>query len=168
MHAISFPVRSHIEVTNTVIGPAESNGEISFSSSLISTTTSWEFAIARSAVIRHSPGRVVWSFHDLVRSVAELSAANPRLFPLYRGQNEDYRNGAGASMLYPSLFRPPQGKARVTRKTLTARENHLRRLVAKLRATLRYPPWQVPLASHREVWWSLLQHYQLAATPCLT
>lgn len=163
MRDITFPVRSHVEVTETTFGSTA----LTFGDLTIRRRTTWRFAPASSTAIRRSPGHEVRSFRELVRIVAELSAANPRLFPLYRGQNQDYRNAAGASMLYPSLFRRPAGKHRVTRRVIEARQRYLREVIAQLRANPPLARWQIPLASHTEVWWALLQHYELAATPLL-
>jgi len=47
----------------------------------------------------------VSSFTDLVKIVAELSYLNRDNLLFFRGQSRDHRNKAGASILYPSLYR---------------------------------------------------------------
>jgi hypothetical protein len=165
MRKIPFEIRSHIEVSHTIFTPTP--GTTFGDSTTIRKATKWQFAPATSAGIRKSSGFVVKSFRDLVHRVAELAVANPRLYPLFRGQNVDYLNRMGASKLYPSIFRPPQGKSRLTQKTIDARFKYLRRAVQALRKNIEVVAWQTPLSIHTEFWWSLLQHYELAATPLI-
>jgi len=45
------------------------------------------------------------SFNELVEQTAKLSFLNKVFLLFYRGQPEDYRNKAGNTTLYPSIYR---------------------------------------------------------------
>ncbi len=160
MKDIAFDVHSHVEVTRW--GRAKEDKGFTLRAS-----TDWQFAPASSTAIRRSPGKLVRSFRELAYHVAQLSAANPRLYPLYRGQHLDFLNRAGGSMLYPTILRLPVGKSRLTRSRIVQRFEHLKRVVRHLRQRVTVSRWQTPLSAHTEYWWSLIQHYELARTPLL-
>jgi hypothetical protein len=116
MRDIAFEIRSHVARPRIYIGPPSDEVELRNR-----PTHEWGFTPASSTAIRKSPGYKVESFSELVRRVAQLAVANPRLYPLFRGQAVDYLNTAGASTLYPSIFRVPIGKARLSRKVISDR-----------------------------------------------
>jgi hypothetical protein len=163
MRDIPFEVRTHIEKEGLAVRHSDETGF----SRTIGWRKKWEFAPSKGQAIRRSPGFPVRTFQDLVHCVAELSAANPRVYPLFRGQNRDYLNSAGGSMLYPSLFRLPPGKERLSRTVIKQRFRFLSKAIAAVRSRVQIHPWQSPLSVHLEFWVALLQHYQLAATPLI-
>ncbi|MDB4951586.1 MAG: hypothetical protein JWM27_4235 [Gemmatimonadetes bacterium] len=157
MRDITYQIYSHVEIDNWSVG--------AWPDMRIHSTKQWEFAPASSAAVRRSGGNTVTSFRELVRKVAEVAIYNPRLYPLFRGQNEDYLNKAGSSKIYPLIYRPPAGKSRLTHNAILHRVNYLDAVLKALRAHFRSHPSL--LTDHREYWWSLLQHYELAKTPLL-
>jgi len=107
----------------------------------------------------------VATFGELARIVAELSNLNREYLLFFRGQARDFRNKAGASTLYPSLYR----KNLLSRPRLTdefARLRELSNLLVeetgkvdrKAAEDLRRRPY---------VRWAMLQHYQVYETPLL-
>jgi len=104
------------------------------------------------------------SFHELVHHIARLSIRNKDFMLLYRGQGSDYRNKAGKSTLYPTIYRGA---------SLTA--DNLRALFANLDRAAKELRKQIGIANlegqddsdKRLVLWSLLQHYEVCATPLL-
>jgi len=48
---------------------------------------------------------LVHTFRELVEHTAKLSFRNKDYLLFYRGQNTDYRNKAGNSTFYPSIYR---------------------------------------------------------------
>lgn len=104
-------------------------------------------------------------FNDLVRTVAELSYLNRDNLLFFRGQAEDHRNKAGASTLYPSLYRK-----NVLSRTRLAGEFSLLRVLSSLlveetRKVDRRSADEIRRRTY--VQWSLLQHYQVYETPLL-
>ena len=48
---------------------------------------------------------LAYSFPELVREVAYLSNIFPHQLLFFRGQRTDYKNKAGATTIYPSIYR---------------------------------------------------------------
>ena len=161
MRDITFEIRSHIARERIQV---TSSTDIGFG---LQHVPEWSFTSASSSKIRRSEGYAVSTFRSLAHAVAQLTVANPRLYPLFRGQAVDHRNKAEASTLYPTFFRAPLGRSRLTGIAISKRWRYLGAAVKQLKQHLDPMPWQVPLAQHREYWWALLQHYELAATPLL-
>ncbi|MCE5192280.1 MAG: FRG domain-containing protein [Actinomycetia bacterium] len=107
----------------------------------------------------------VRSFRGLVEEVAQLSYLNKDHLLFYRGQGRDYRNKAGASTFYPSIYRGE----RVAREQVTLGLDVLESASARLCDALQARD----VESHRDVrrrkyiQWSILQHYEVCATPLL-
>jgi hypothetical protein len=107
----------------------------------------------------------VASFPELMQAVAELSYANKDQLLFYRGQSRDFRNKAGASTIYPGIYRGE----RVSKQQLELSFDVLEAASTRLCTALE----RQGLACHRDVrrrryiQWSILQHYQVCATPLL-
>ncbi len=107
----------------------------------------------------------VSSFRDLAEHVAKLSYLNKDHLLFFRGQERDFRNKAGSSTIYPSIYRGE----RVTRDQLDLSFLVLETASARLCDLLE----KSKLHSHRDVrrrryiQWSILQHYEVCATPLL-
>ena len=52
-----------------------------------------------------APGYPIQSYGDLVEHVARLSYLNTDFLLFFRGQGRDFRNKAGSSQIYPSIYR---------------------------------------------------------------
>lgn len=107
----------------------------------------------------------VCSFRELVEEVAQLSYLNKDHLLFYRGQARDYRNKAGASTVYPTIYRGervPKEQLELSFDVLTSAGSHLCDAFQ-----------EEGIESHRDlrrrryIRWSILQHYQVCSTPLL-
>lgn len=114
------------------------------------------------------PGHVVTSYAELLEKVAALNFYNPSLKLFFRGQPSDFQNFTPEgkpvrSNLYPSILRslPVQKseRSRLIRERLTTLEHADTLLKEKL--PIGY------IHRHMLVRWSILQHYEVCATPLL-
>jgi FRG domain-containing protein len=122
---------------------------------------------ASNSKIRRAPAYRVRSYLELAKKVAELQFRNPDYVLLFRGQSRDFRH-EGQTTLKASLFRssssgiPNSSALRDRFETLKRAEEALVRFY-KNQA---YLGWE-PLWRHRILRWSILQHYEVCATPLL-
>lgn len=107
----------------------------------------------------------VATYDALVRVVAELSYLNRDNLLFFRGQNEDFRNKAGATTLYPSLYR----KNNISRQSLQNRFAILKELAAVLSSMTKPCDKRAAdeIRRRQYIQWSILQHYQVYETPLL-
>ncbi len=104
-------------------------------------------------------------YDELTRIVAELSYLNRENLLVYRGQTRDFLNKAGATSLYPSLYRKNVlNKARLGRDFALLDElsailvEETRKMDRKAGDELR---------KRRSLQQAILQHYQVCETPLL-
>lgn len=125
--------------------------------------------IASNTVVRKSPGHVVKSYVELAQKVAALQFLNREHVLLFRGQSTDYRTSANLSTMKPTIFRSRSHGKVPSRSALAARFSLLR--TAEERLLQRYSAEALlgadRLARHRLLRWSILQHYDVCATPLL-
>jgi hypothetical protein len=118
-------------------------------------------------------GRDVWragafeisNYRDLVEHVARLAYANRNHLLFFRGQDKDYQSKAGGSTLYPPIYRSdnlPHAELDVRFRQLEAAERILVRLFEEQGVK-----GARDVARKRYVRWSILQHYEVLATPLL-
>jgi hypothetical protein len=106
----------------------------------------------------------VTSFQDLIQHVARLAVLNKDCVFYYRGQNRDYGKGNGSSSLYPTIYRGAQ----VHRQDILNRFALLDQASSALyQAVVRHKLEGHDEVRKRLVQWSLLQHYEVCATPLL-
>lgn len=119
--------------------------------------------------LRSDSGHVVSSFIDLSSKVAELQFRNRDYVLLYRGQGNDHRNNKNNSTLKPSLFRLAPGKKVLSANDVATRYDRLKRAVELLMKayTQRKFLGRERLLRQRVLRWSILQHYEVCATPLL-
>ena len=118
--------------------------------------------------IRASSGHPVKTFFELARKVAELQFLNQDHVLLFRGQRRDYLTIKNSSMLKASLFRL-SGRKIPSPKVLEKRFKVLRRAedeLTKLYSSKGFLGIK-RLRRHRIIRWSILQHYEVCATPLL-
>ena len=107
----------------------------------------------------------VRTYRDLLESVARLAYANRDHLLFFRGQARDYRNKASASTFYPTIYRGE----RVPQSELQFRFDILESSCSQLCDLLD----EAGIEGHRDVrrrkyvQWSILQHYEVCATPLL-
>jgi hypothetical protein len=91
--------------------------------------------IAERSVSKAEPFRIA-NYRQLVEHVARLAYVNRNQLLFFRGQNKDYRNKAGASTLYPAIYRGdqvPQAELEVRFKDLDAASRTLTSLFGERR-----------------------------------
>ena len=107
----------------------------------------------------------IGSFDHLVRQVAQLSYLNKDHLLFFRGQSHDFRNKSGSSTIYPSIYRGE----RVVREQLDLAFSVLDTSASRLcdlfdaEGLSGHPD----VRRRRYVQWSILQHYEVCATPLL-
>lgn len=105
----------------------------------------------------------VVTFRELVEHVARLSFLNKDYLLFYRGQMQDYRNKAGVSSFYPTMYRGDH----LSKKELTARFTVLKeksKILAKKFEELRIEGYK-EVKKREYIQWSILQHYEVCPTP---
>jgi hypothetical protein len=118
----------------------------------------------RDAVAR-SDAYPVATYNDLMRKIAELSYLNRDNLLFFRGQSEDFRNKAGASTLYPSIYR----KNVLSKGRLEFEFALLKELSALLIEETRKVDRKSAdeIRRRQYIQWSLIQHYGVHETPLL-
>ena len=118
--------------------------------------------------VRKGPGHRVTSFLELATKIAELQFRNRDFVLLFRGQSGDHKNAKKNTSLKPSLFRP-KVKGNPTSETLVKRFQDLKvaeRLLVESYERKRFIGLD-RLKRQQIVRWSILQHYEVCATPLL-
>lgn len=107
----------------------------------------------------------VKTYQDLLKSVARLAYINRDYLLFYRGQENDYLNKASASSFYPSIYRGE----RVSQDELQLRFDILESSCNQLCDLLDEEKVEgyKDVRRRRHVQWSILQHYEVCATPLL-
>ena len=105
------------------------------------------------------------SYRDLVRYVAHLAYPNPDHLLFFRGQATDYKNKAGASTFYPSIYRADP----LPKREIANRFERLRFQGQQLaRAFKKHGAVGSDQIETREILqWSIIQHYEIGETPLL-
>jgi hypothetical protein len=105
------------------------------------------------------------NYRELVEHIARLAYLNKDHLLFYRGQPIDFQNRAGTSSFYPSIYRGEQ----LRRDEVEFRFATLERAATRLRELFRIGRIEghSDVARKKLVQWSLLQHYEVAATPLL-
>jgi len=101
----------------------------------------------------------------LVENVAKLSYLNKDYLLFYRGQGNDYKNKAGNSTFYPSIYRGDY----LSQSELNYKFERLNNLSKNLSKVFQ----EENIEGYRElkrkklIQWSILQHYEVCDTPLL-
>lgn len=113
--------------------------------------------------IGDKPAYRIETFRELVEHVAGLSFKNKDHLLFYRGQNGDYRNKAGVSTFYPTIYRGDY----LPQKELTERFRKLKaagRILSDLAEKQQIEGYR-EIKKRRNIQWSILQHYEVCPTP---
>jgi hypothetical protein len=124
-------------------------------------------------LVDHCSGSPVWrapafsisTFRSLVEHVARLAYANRDELIFFRGQDKDYQSKAGGTTLYPSIYRGDAIRTRDLRHRFDLLDQAARLLVEKFKAAKIDGHGEV--RQKRYIQWSILQHYEVTATPLL-
>lgn len=105
------------------------------------------------------------TFRQLVEQVARLAYENRDELLFFRGQDKDYQSKADGTTLYPAIYRGDAVLLRELRYRFDLLDQASRRLVdfwndAKING-------YTELRQKRYIQWSILQHYEVTATPLL-
>jgi len=115
--------------------------------------------------VAESDGYPVKNFKTLVELSASISYLNKDHLLFYRGQNTDYKNKAGRSSFYPTIYRgdPLLKKERDYRSGLL--NDSCRALKKKFEE--HNVPGHAELKRKKLIQWSVLQHYEVCDTPLM-
>jgi hypothetical protein len=105
------------------------------------------------------------TFRELVEQTAKLSFKNKDHLLFYRGQAKDYRNKAGGSTFYPSIYRGEYVLHRDMRRKFDVLEGAGKALVDLFEQ--KEIEGFKELKRRKAVQWSVLQHYEVCDTPYL-
>lgn len=110
-------------------------------------------------------GFPVKSYRELVEQVAKLSYLNKDHLLFFRGQGSDYKNKAGKSTFYPTIYRSDY----LTQQELDYRFDKLYS-ASKILVDLfkkHQVEGQYELRRKKYIQWSILQHYEVTETPLI-
>ncbi|TCT19725.1 FRG domain-containing protein [Thiobaca trueperi] len=110
-------------------------------------------------------GYVVNTYRELVEQVAKLSYLNKDFLLFFRGQANDYKNKAGKSTFYPTIYRSDY----LTQQELDYRFDKLysaSKILAELFKKHKIEG-QYELRRKKHIQWSILQHYEVTETPLI-
>lgn len=118
--------------------------------------------------VRADPGHEVSDYLDLATKVAELQYRNREYVLLFRGQSKDYKNTHSNTSLKPTLFHSSNA-GNPGSDILMERFEKLGR--AERQLSDQYATTELMgrdrLQRHRILRWTILQHYEVCATPLL-
>lgn len=105
------------------------------------------------------------SYRDLVQHVAQLAYPNPDHLLFFRGQATDYKNKAGASTFYPSIYRTDP----LPKREIANRFERLRFQGQQLARTFKKHGvvGSDQIETREILQWSIIQHYENGETPLL-
>lgn len=103
------------------------------------------------------------TFRELVEHTAKLSYENKDNLLFYRGQNKDYRNKAGNSTFYPSIYRGDSLPLRELTNRFDILEGASKALVDLFEENK--VEGYKDLKKRKSIQWSILQHYEVCETP---
>jgi hypothetical protein len=107
----------------------------------------------------------VATFRELVEHTAKLAFKNKDHLIFYRGQSNDYKNKAGNSSFYPSIYRGDYLPIRELTNRFDILEGASKALV-DLFESKKIEGYK-ELKRRKAVQWSVLQHYEVCHTPYL-
>lgn len=107
----------------------------------------------------------VKSYRELMQQVARLAYLNKDHLLFFRGQQRDYRNKAGASTIYPAIYRGERVSQQQIELRFAVLTSAAKRLCAALAAE--DVTGHADVRRRRYIQWSILQHYEVCPTPLL-
>ncbi len=142
MNRIDIGIYSHINIQNPG-GKKSSPGDVEYSRPMVAPT-----------------------YQELLSLIAIVSFYNPKLMLLFRGQPKDYRTQKSGdskprSTVYPSIYRPTQGKSKLSESERNERFLKLEQTskVLKEEFSAQRLKGRVRLKNYLEIQWAIIQHY---------
>jgi len=111
------------------------------------------------------PAYPVSNYRELVEQVARLAYLNMDYLLFFRGQDLDYRNKAGASTFYPTIYRGSYLRADEVKRRFARLEAAAQELQGVFRDLSL--EGSEDLCRREVIQWSVLQHYGVCDTPLL-
>lgn len=115
--------------------------------------------------VSSAPAFKVSTFRKLVEHTAKLSYKNKDHLLFYRGQANDYKNRKGNSTFYPSIYRGDYLLSRDITNRFDILEGASKALTDLF--DKRKIEGHKDLKRRKSIQWSILQHYEVCATPLL-
>lgn len=113
----------------------------------------------------YAPPYLVKTYRELVEQIAKLSFFNKDHLLFYRGQETDFRNKAGQTTLYPTIYRGIISPKIELRDRIDILKRAQQLLVNKCQAK---NVTGIPEIKRKHyIQWSILQHYEVCPTPLL-
>ena len=114
--------------------------------------------------IYKAPAHAVKTYRELMELAAKLAYSNKDHLLFFRGQDNDYKNKAGSSTFYPSIYR-----GRLREEELTNRFEVLDQASKKLVEAFKSEviDGSTEIRRKKYMQWSILQHYEVCDTPLL-
>jgi len=128
-------------------------------------TPELERHVGKGNEIRHAEPYYVATYRSLVEHAARLAYHNADHLLFYRGQTRDYTNRRDGSTFYPSIYRGDH----LARDTVEQRFEFLKQAGRRLHDAFQAGDLDghTDLGRRQLVQWSVLQHYEVCATPLL-
>ncbi|GAB2813374.1 FRG domain-containing protein [Dyella kyungheensis] len=130
-----------------------------------------EIRKATNVQIRGGAGHAVSSYMELAKKVADLQFHNRDYVLLFRGQGNDYKNRLRNTTLKPTLFRASAGRGVDPPDQFELSQRFDRLAVCERDLAETFEREQITgrqrIARYRILRWSILQHYEVCATPLL-
>lgn len=133
--------------------------------SIVGQLTPELVAIVGDQPIAKAPALPVASFRTLMQHTARLAYSNKDHLLFFRGQSSDHKNKARASSFYPSIYRG----GRLSQSELDVRFGILSSASKRLSEAFQREKIEgaPEVRKRRLIQWSILQHYEVCATPLL-
>jgi len=131
----------------------------------LTTELFYHFGNPKQKRISESAAYRLNTFRELVEYVARLSFMNKDYLLFYRGQSSDYKNKAGISSFYPTIYRGDY----LSQKELDGRFENLKekgRSLTRLFEERKIEGYK-EVKRRKNIQWSILQHYEVCPTPFL-
>jgi len=117
-------------------------------------------------ILKFSP-KIVETYDDLVKDVAQIMYYNRNLTLFFRGQSKDYKDDERTT-IKSSIYRKKPDEKRIMLKdrfnVLKSKSDELKRLFKE--SEVKYAGRDL-INKYPEIAWSLLQHYEVCDTPLL-
>jgi len=125
----------------------------------------WSKPTALEEILKSNPKRVE-SYDDLVRDVAQIMYHNRNLTLFFRGQTKDYKDDEYTTIM-PSIYRTKNSERLMLKNRFEILNNKVEDLRKIFKdSKIKYAGTNL-LNKYPEISWSLLQHYEVCATPLL-
>lgn len=125
----------------------------------------WKAKSKNEEILSSEPLKV-YTYRDLVESVAQISFYNPDHNLFFRGQNKDFKDENGLTSIFPTIYRNEGKKVQITEKF-----QKLEEMTNELLKSFQNDPNRFAgtsnIIKYKELRWAIAQHYNIIDTPVL-